>query len=127
MKKIAIAMLLILVSGCISTQKLPTEPRQLFLSTGEAGNFVYLNHYFSISYLSSFPMQKIELIIDGEKENISISSNTSCPGKTCVFSKKKGDITYLIQPVIWENKDGERTWSFGSWNTSEIYFQVIKN
>ncbi len=92
------------------------------MHAGENESFVYLNHKISISYQASFPAHKIELVIDGEKEVIDISLNAACPGGTCFYSGKKGDVTYIIQPVTWENK----TWSFASWNTSEIYFRVIK-
>ncbi len=126
MKKTAFLLVLIFSSGCLSPQQLPGEPKQIFLQAGESENFVYYDHEISISYHASSPAQKFELVIDGEKEIIDIDLNTSCPGSTCFYSSKKGDITYTMQPVTWENRDGGRVWSFGSWNTSEIYFQIIK-
>jgi len=127
-------LLAIFFSGCIEKPKespvgtpssvVPPAPKQLYLHPNTTENFNFWGHDVSINYLLQNSNHIIEITIDGNKETIIKSITEPC--HDCSYGKKVGNINYVIRPVTWiTNEAGEKVWSFDTWNTSELYFEMV--
>lgn len=127
--------LAVLLSGCIEIPKestpvgtpsgaVPPAPKQIYLYPDTTENFNFWGHDILINYVLQNSSHNIEITIDGNKETIKQSITEQC--NDCAYSKKVGNITYIIRPVTWKtNEAGEKIWSFDTWNTSELYFEMV--
>lgn len=132
---ITILALAILLSGCVETPKepansvisssaVPLAPKQIYMHPNTTENFIFWGHDILINYVLHNSSHNIEITIDGKKETILKSINEPC--HDCNYGKKLGNLTYNIRPVIWKtNEAGEKVWSFDTWNTSELYFEMV--
>ncbi len=128
---ILVVFLATLFNGCIETPKEPTPsvtvppaPKQIYLHPGAMESFNFWGHDVSINYLLQNSSHIVEITIDDIKETIIKSTTEQC--NDCAYSKKAGNITYVIRPVTWKtNEAGEKVWEFDTWNTSEIYFEMV--
>lgn len=128
-------MLAILLAGCVETQKepanpktpsgaVPPAPKQLYLHPDSTEKFNFWGHDVSVNYILLESNHNIEITIDGKKETIIKSITEQCID--CAYSNKEGNISYIIRPVTWKTGEaGEKVWSFDTWNTSELYFEMV--
>lgn len=104
------------------TVLLASEP--LFLHSNSSETFQFPSHNITISYLSPSP-HTVEVTLGGDTEAIEINRLTRCPGNHCGYYATKDDIDYSIKPVVRTyNEAGGRIWSFETWNSSELDFEV---
>lgn len=133
-KKLTVALIVLLallLSGCIETTKestpsvtVPPAPKQIYLHPDTTENFNFWGHDVLINYALQNSSHNVEITIDGNKETLIKSINEQCID--CAYGKKVGNLTYVIRPVIWKtNEAGEKVWSFDTWNTSELYFEIV--
>lgn len=102
----------------------PPAPKPQFLHPNSSETFQFQGNNITISYLSTSSYQ-VEVTIDGDTEDIEINRSTKCPGNHCGYYSTKDDIDYSIKPVVWRyDEAGERIWSFETWNSSELDFEV---
>lgn len=131
---ITILTLAILLSGCVEKKNqisnvtpssiVPQAPKQIYLHPDKIENFTFWGHNVSINYTLQNSSHNIEMTLDGNKETILKSIYEQC--FDCAYYKKIGNVTYVIRPVIWKtNEAGEMVWSFDTWNTSELYFEMV--
>jgi|SRR5665648_60867 len=129
-----LVLLAILFSGCTEIQNesppivdpsgaVPPAPKQIYLYPDTTENFTFWGHDVLINYRLQNSNHNIEITIDGKKETVIKNTTEQC--SDCAYSKKVGSVTYLIRPVTWKtNEAGEKVWSFDTWNTSELYFEM---
>jgi len=138
-KKITfIIFLIVLVIGCVQKpdivptnqapetiqgEDIPPAPKQLYISEGQSEQFTYWNHNITIDYISSYPIQTIEITVDGIEKKIVKEISESPRG----IYWNDLNLSFSLRPVAWETRDGKRIPFFGkSWNTTELYFEVSK-
>lgn len=131
---LTILTLAIVLGGCIEKKKelsvvtpsdiVPPAPKQLYLHPGTTENFNFWGHEVSINYTLQNSNHSVEITIDGNKETFIKSITEPCVD--CAYGKKVDNLTYIIRPVIWKtNEASEKVWSFDTWNTSELYFEMV--
>jgi len=130
---ILVVFLATLINGCIETPKesitspsinVPPSSKQIYLYPGAMENFNFWGHDVSIKYLLQNSSHNVEITIDGIKEIFIKSITEQC--NDCAYGKKIGNITYVIRPVTWRtNEAGEKVWEFDTWNTRELYFEMV--
>jgi len=132
---IYVVMIAILFSGCIEIPKqsppvetpsniVPPAPKQIYLHPNTTESFNFWGHSVLINYILQNSSHNIEITIDGNKETIIKSITEQC--RDCGYGKKAGNLTYVIRPVTWKtNGAGEKVWSFDTWNTNELYFEMV--
>lgn len=131
---IMILTLAILLSGCVEKKNqisvvtpssiVPQGPKQIYLHPDTIENFNFWGHNVSINYTLQNSSHTIEMTLDGNKETILKSITEPC--QDCAYNKKISNVAYVIRPVTWKtNEAGERVWSFDTWNTSELYFEIV--
>ena len=107
--------------------EVPPAPQQLFINPSSSETVQFRGHNIMISDLAISP-HLVEVTIDGDTEIIEINRSTKCPGNHCSYYATNNDIDYSIKPVVWTyNEAGERIWSFETWNSNELYFEVHIN
>ena len=137
-KIIYISFLIVLIIGCVQKpgivptnqtpgkiqgEDIPPAPKQLYISEGQSEQFTYWNHNITIDYISSYPMQTIEITIDGIEKKI-VKEISGSPGG--VYWNEE-NLSFSLRPVAWETRDGKRIPFYEqSWNTTELYFEVFK-
>lgn len=105
-------------------ESISAASKQIYLYPDTTENFNFWGHDVLINYALQNSNHNIEITIDGNKETLIKSINEQC--NDCAYSKKVGNITYAIRPVIWKTSDaGEKVWSFDTWNTRELYFEMV--
>jgi hypothetical protein len=122
-----------LLNGCIETPKestpshyvtVPPAPKQIYLYPGATESFNFWGHEVLIKYTIQNSNHSVEITIDGNKEIFTKSINE--PRVDCAYDKKVGNLTYIIRPVTWvTNEAGEKVREFDTWNTSELYFEMV--
>ena len=104
-------------------EKAMAKPASFFLNVTQTQTMEYYDHSISVNYVSSSPMQKIIVTVDGEQRAIErepIACKTSC-GEYWTYN----NLNLKIEPVTWvENPEGQLVWSFETWNTNQIYFSA---
>lgn len=136
-KKITfIIFLIVLITGCVQKpgimptnqapekiqgEEIPPEPKQLYISEGQSEQFTYWNHNITIEYISSYPIQTIEITLDGIEKKI-VKEISESPGGIYWDDE---NLSFSLRPVTWETRDGKRIPFYEkSWNTTELYFEV---
>ena len=102
-----------------------SAPKQLFLHPNSSETFQFRDHNtVATSYLSRSPYL-FEVTTGGDTEAIEIKRSTKCPENHYGYYATRDDINYSIKLVVWRySKAGDKIWSFGTWNSSELYFEV---
>lgn len=136
-KKITVMIfLIVLIMGCVqkpgivpkdqAPEKIPgipPAPKQLYISEGQSEQFTYWNHNITIEYISSYPIQTIEITLDGIGKKI-VREISESPGG---IYWTDGNLSFSLRPVTWETRDGKKIPFYEkSWNTTELYFEVSK-
>lgn len=100
-------------------------PKTLSLHPGQTEGFVFWKHNITVNYLSSSPEHLLEAEVDGDVKTISIEPTSECTADHCVYNWTSKDLTFIVKPITWViNEYGDKVWSFETWNTTELYFEV---
>jgi len=143
--RVTLSSIVAYVSGCIDKEKedgidknltpsltpFQTDPtvspasKQLFLHPDSSETFQFQGNNITIPYLST-SLHQVEVTIGEDTKAIEINRRTRCPvNYYSYYYATKYDIDSPIKPVVWRyDEAGERTWSFETWNCSELDFEV---
>ncbi len=111
-----------LVSSIEHTDIVSPAPKQLYIKAGQHEQFIYRGHNITINYASAFPTQTVKITLDGAEKIIQKELTESPTG----IYWREGEFSFTLLPVVWEIRDGQRGPSYGkSWNTTELYFEVL--
>lgn len=99
------------------------QPASFFLNVSQTATIEYFDHTISVNYISSLPMQKIKVTVDGEEKLIE-RERVDCT-KSCGEYWTVDNLNLKVEPVTWvENTEGQLVWNLETWNTNEIYFEA---
>jgi len=100
----------------------PPAPMQVYLRVGHSEQFTYWNHNITINYKSASPKQLATITVDGEEKDIEVELTADPRG----IYWRNGNLSFALKPVVWEIRDGQRIPFYEkTWNTSELYFEVV--
>lgn len=100
-----------------------TAPKQLYIKVGQVEQFTYWGHDISINYISAYPTQKVKLTINGVERIIQKELSDNPSG----IYWNEGNLSFTLKPVVWENRDSQKIPIYEStWNTTELFFEVLK-
>jgi hypothetical protein len=99
----------------------PMAPYQLYIKSGQYEQFTYGGHMMTVNFTSAYPMQIIQVTVDGSEKVIRKEITESPTG----MDWKDGNLRFTVKPVVWEIREGQNVPIYEtSWNTSEVYFGV---
>ena len=136
MEILALLVLLIFFTGCISEQgkiannetpakplptSVPLTPQKLYIKAGQSENFSYMGHTIAFNYITAYPSQKFSVTVDGSEKVIQKELADNPNG----IDWSEGNLSFTVKPVVWEKRDGQNIPLYEStWNTTEVYFIV---
>ncbi len=105
----------------ILIQTAPIAPKHAYLKVGQSEQFTYWGHSIAINYIASQPEQVINVIVDGVEQTFKKRPTDTPRG----VYWREGNLSFALKPIVWETRDGQAIPIYeGTWNTSEIYFEL---
>jgi hypothetical protein len=99
----------------------PPAPKLLYLKAGQFEQFTYWGHNITVNYSSAYPIQTVEVTLDGAERTFKKELTESPIG----IYWKEGNLSFTLKAVVWEIRDGQKIPIYEStWNITELYFEV---
>ncbi len=132
-------LVLVLVAGCVSKPDAMTKngqpaadtpsptivspaPMQLYIKAGQSEQITYKGHNITVNYTSAYPIQIVRITLDSSEKIIHKETGESPGG---VYWKEK-NFSFTLKPVVWEIRDSQHIPIYEkTWNTTELYFEVL--